>query len=341
MPENSKTMDSQQQLQALFNLNIKTTAMFEFNQRIDQLCCSCKHSGSGVAMLVSATSGTGATHMARAYCMSSNTGKKIDNEPVNLLVTVPIPPNANNMADRILRKLGAAKIPNSLYSKTLMCKELLRPDRFRSLIIDDGSREYGYDSKDSKYTFYWLITLCRENNVPIVLIVNTKRIRGYFTRHLLFRALTEYHEIKPLKWKGDADHFLSLMRKVDSKLPFDSPSCLITEKSAMALFRATGGRMGMIMMIVNKAGLLAIEHNFPTISIDLLNASIKMMTNPIYDEFLRENGNNKRRRFIRADKFDDLKPIHHLLDKYENLKASNKKVSTIDSRQPSADKQMK
>ena len=44
MPENNKTMDSKQQLQALFNLNIKTTAMFEFNWRIDQLCCADKHS---------------------------------------------------------------------------------------------------------------------------------------------------------------------------------------------------------------------------------------------------------------------------------------------------------
>ena len=304
MPENNKTMDSQQQLQALFNLNIKTTAMFEFNWRIDQLCSACKHSGSGVVMLVSAPPGTGATHMARVYCKSSNTGKKTDNEPVNLLVTVPIPPNANNMADRILRKLGAAKIPNSLYSKTVMCKELLRPDRFRSLIIDDSSRESGYNTKDSKETFHWLITLCRENNIPIVLIVNTKHIRTYFIRHLLFRALTEYHEVKPFQWEGDDDHFLSLMKKVDSKLPFDSPSCIITEKSAMALFRATGGRMGKIMMIVNKAGLLAIEHNYSTITSDLLNSSIEMMTNTIYDELSWENRNSALLKSDRMNIYD-------------------------------------
>ena len=183
-----------------------------------------------------------------------------------MFVTVPFPPGVNNLADRILRKLGATKIPNSLYDKTVMCNELLRPDRFRSIVINDRGRGFEYDPKASEVALPWLFNLCWENSIPFVLIVNDRLMRKYFFKDLLSRTLIEHHCVKPFQWQSDYDNFISLMGRIDSKLPFETQSCLVKEKSARALFRATGGRMGRIMAIVNKAGLLAIEHKQPTIT---------------------------------------------------------------------------
>ena len=85
--------------------------------------------------------------------------------------------------------------------------------------------------------------------------------------------------------------------------------------------------MGMIMMIVNKAGLLAIEHKCPTITSDLLNSSIKMMTNPIYDELSWEKANIDLLKSDRIDIYDYLTPSPLLSKKTNHIIRAPMKTS--------------
>lgn len=228
-------------------------------------------------LFIKGEAGVGKSTIREAYAAMYPRVRENGITKVPVLVAVaPMPAAIGTLAQELLAALGdPCPWAGSVGSKTGRLRDLIRDCGVQLIILDEF--QHFIEPEGHKLllnTANWLKNLIQLTNVPVVLIgmPHSECIFYCKDQGQLLRRFKKWREILPFSWKTKEleMEFRTVLNSIDEGLPLPEKSMLAAYVTAFNIMYATDGVIDYVATLIKKAAKLAIEHDMPTITNDLL-----------------------------------------------------------------------
>lgn len=226
-------------------------------------------------LFIEGRSGVGKTTMYKYYMQQfpkeeTNEGRVV---PI-LFARIQVPATVSDLVTELLTNLGdpAAEI-GTVGSRARRLRKLIERCRVRLIILDEFQHFIDRDSQKILKTISdWLKNLIEDTKVPVILIGMPGSDAVLDANDQLNRRFSAREILDPFKWKTveQKNEFRSFLKMLDEKLPLTEEAYLAEETLAFRFFCASRGVVGIVIKIIRRASIIALQEGKENISLEIL-----------------------------------------------------------------------
>lgn len=251
-------------------------------------------------LLITGVSGSGKSTLREAYEARYPKEELEDRTVIPVLgLELPSQPTVKNVAERILMTMKDPYADKgSAESKTARIITLFRECRVEIVMLDEFQQFVDNSGEKVEYRVAdWLKQLINATRVPFVLLGLPHCTSILEVNEQLRRRFLPKIHLDPfsLDRRNDLFTFVSLLKTLDERLPFNVPSAIGKPSCVEPMFYATYGLIDFVMKIVSEALRIALLGGHETVDMEILARSFKSIiwdradkeTNPFSPAFVK------------------------------------------------------
>ncbi|MCW3491344.1 TniB family NTP-binding protein [Dethiobacter alkaliphilus] len=196
-----------------------------------------------------------------------------------LYTVVECPAAIGGVVSSMLEGLGhpMSSMRMSIHDKTAQLKILIQNCGVELIILDEV--QHFVDREKKKLLLEssdWLKTLIINLNIPIILMGTLEAEKIFTNQQLNGRFLNRYN-LLPFNYDNETERtdFRMLLQIIDDNLPLLEESSLGDTEMYKPIYLATGGRIALVMELIKRSTLLALNNNLEAITAEIMSAIYK------------------------------------------------------------------